>query len=81
VISELAVADDLAAGRLVEIHTPQLDFRRSLRATWSGTANPPACAARDLVAHILSRQRPPRGCASPAGDRDARRGPTGSRPR
>ena len=65
VISELAVADDLATGRLVEIQTPELDLRRALRAVWSGSANPPAGAARDLVAHILSRRRPGRGSVSP----------------
>jgi molybdate transport repressor ModE-like protein len=56
VISELAVADDLAAGRLVRVETPGLDLRRVLRAVWGGPATPPAGAARDLVAHILSRQ-------------------------
>jgi len=25
---------------------------------WAGTANPPAGAARDLIAHILSRRIP-----------------------
>jgi molybdate transport repressor ModE-like protein len=65
VISELAVADDLATGRLVEIQTPELDLRRALRAVWTGSANPPAGAARDLVAHILSRRRPGRGSVSP----------------
>src|SRR5215469_2505454 len=61
VISELAVADDLAAGRLTEVHTDELDLRRSLRVIWAGTANPPAGPARDLIAHILSRRpAPPR---------------------
>jgi molybdate transport repressor ModE-like protein len=78
VISELAVSDDLAAGRLVEIHTPELDFRRALRVIWSDTANPPAGAARGLVAHILSRRRPRRGSASPASGRDAPHGRAGS---
>ena len=58
VISELAVADDQAAGRLTEVHTDELDLRRSLRVIWAGTANPPAGAARDLIAHILSRRIP-----------------------
>ena len=61
VISELAVADDLAAGRLIEVHTPELDLRRSLRVIWTGGANPPAGAARDLIAHILSRRLPGAG--------------------
>ena len=59
VISELAVADDLAAGRLVEIRVPGLDLRRVLRAIWDSTQEPPAGAARDLISHILSRRRGP----------------------
>jgi DNA-binding transcriptional LysR family regulator len=58
VISELAVADDLATGRLVEIQAPGLDLRRTLRVIWAGPKNPPAGAARDLIAHILSRRVP-----------------------
>jgi DNA-binding transcriptional LysR family regulator len=54
VISELAVADDLTAGRLVRIQVPELDLRRTLHAVWTGTRDPPAGAARDLIAHILS---------------------------
>ena len=60
VISELAVADDLASGRLVRVETPDLDLRRVLRAVWDGTRNPPAGPARDLIAHILSRRLRPR---------------------
>ena len=56
VISELAVADDLAAGRLIRIQIPGLDLRRTLYAIWSGSRNPPAGAARDLITHILSQQ-------------------------
>jgi DNA-binding transcriptional LysR family regulator len=59
VISELAVADDLAAGRLAEVRTPGLDLRRTLRVIWAGAANPPAGPARDLVAHIASRATSP----------------------
>ena len=59
VISELAVAEDLAAGRLIEIAAPELDLRRVLRAIWDGTPEPPAGAARDLISHILSRRRGP----------------------
>ncbi|MGW2957726.1 LysR family transcriptional regulator [Streptomyces sp. NPDC001220] len=55
VISELAVADDLAGGRLVAVETPELDLRRTLRAVWDGAATPPSGAARDLIAHILTR--------------------------
>ncbi len=55
VLSELAVADDLASGRLVRVDVPGLDLRRTLRAVWRGTKAPPAGAARDLIADILSR--------------------------
>ena len=57
VITGLAVADDLTAGRLNRIEIPELDLNRPLRAIWNGSANPPAGPARDLVAHILSLQR------------------------
>jgi molybdate transport repressor ModE-like protein len=57
VITELAVADDLTAGRLIRIEVPELDLNRALRAIWNGSANPPAGPARDLVAHILSLRR------------------------
>jgi DNA-binding transcriptional LysR family regulator len=57
VISELAIADYLAAGRLTRIEIPELDLCRSLRAIWSGARNLPAGPARDLITHILSRQR------------------------
>ena len=58
VISDLAVADDLAAGRLIETQIPELDLRRALRAIWTGAKNPPAGAARDLIAHILTAASP-----------------------
>src|SRR5215472_1507357 len=54
VISELAVAEDLAAGRLAAIQIPELDLRRTLYAIWNGTPSPPAGPVRDLIAHILS---------------------------
>jgi hypothetical protein len=54
VLSGLAVSDDLAVGRLVEIDVPGLDLRRSLRAVWRGSASLPPGAARDLIGHILS---------------------------
>jgi molybdate transport repressor ModE-like protein len=56
VISELAVAEDLATGRLVAIQIPELDLRRTLYAVWNGTPSPPAGPARDLIAHILGGQ-------------------------
>ena len=54
-----AIADDLAARRLIEIPVPELDLRRALRAIWDSTPEPPAGAARDLISHILSRRRGP----------------------
>lgn len=47
VLSRLAVADALAAGRLVEVSTEGLDLSRTLRAVW-GTG-PPGPAARALL--------------------------------
>jgi hypothetical protein len=58
VISELAVAEDLA-GRLIEVQVPELDLRRVLRAIWDSTPGPPAGPARNLISHILSRRRGP----------------------
>ena len=49
VLSELAVADELARGRLVSVPLADLDLSRPLRAVWpSGTR--PAGPARDLLA-------------------------------
>jgi DNA-binding transcriptional LysR family regulator len=55
VLSELAVADDLASHRLGRVPVSGIDLRRRLRAIWIGPRNPPAGPARDLVAHILSQ--------------------------
>ena len=52
VISRLAVADDLAMGRLVLVPTVGLDLHRPLRAIWLGGSAPPSGPARDLVEHI-----------------------------
>lgn len=60
VISELAVADDLPSGRLVQVSVDGVDLRRRLRAVWAGPAQPPAGAVRDLLGHI-GRARPPIG--------------------
>lgn len=54
-MSQLAVADDLATGRLHAINIPELDLRRKFRAIWIGGRNPPAGAIRDLLSHITSR--------------------------
>ena len=54
-MSRLAVADDLAVGRLRAITIPELDLRRKFRAIWVGGRTPPAGAIRDLLSHIISR--------------------------
>ena len=56
-MSRLAVADDLAVGRLRAINIPELDLRRELRAVWVGGRTPPAGAIRNLLSHISSRTR------------------------
>ncbi|MCX2711840.1 LysR family transcriptional regulator [Mycolicibacterium sp. J2] len=56
VMSRLAVADDLAFGRLREVATPELDLHRELRAIWVGGRTPPAGAVRDLLGHIAALQ-------------------------
>lgn len=54
VMSRLAVADDLAIGRLRTVAVPELNLRRELRAIWLGGRTPPVGAARDLLSHITS---------------------------
>jgi DNA-binding transcriptional LysR family regulator len=54
VLSELAVRDDLATGRLRRVPVAGLDLRRSLRAVWQDTRQPPQGAVRDLIAHASS---------------------------
>lgn len=49
VLSELAVVDDIAAGRLHAIEVTGLDLIRSLRAVWRGTGQPAAATARSLL--------------------------------
>ena len=51
VLSELAVADDVAAGRLHAVPIDGVDLRRTLRAVWLGARTPPAGAVRDLLGH------------------------------
>lgn len=65
-LSDLAIADDLALGRLVGIDVRDgaggsVDLTRPLRAIWVGGAQPPAGPARDLVAVAGGRHRPPAG--------------------
>ena len=50
VLSALAVADDLALGRLRRIQVVGLNLHRDLRAVWRSGAHPPAGPARELVA-------------------------------
>ncbi len=45
------VADDLAAGRLVEVRTKGVDFRQPVRAAWKGR-QPALPAARELLATL-----------------------------
>ena len=59
VISRLAVADDLAVGRLRAITVHKLDLRRQLQAIWVGGRTPPAGAVRDLLSHIVSTHTEP----------------------
>ncbi|HEX9032822.1 MAG TPA: LysR family transcriptional regulator [Streptosporangiaceae bacterium] len=57
VLSELAVAEDVAARRLAAVEVSGVNLRRSLRAIWTGGNQPPMGAARDLLAHVTNRQR------------------------
>lgn len=58
VLSELAVADDLAAHRLARVPVEDVNLHRELRAAWIGGAQPPMGAARDLLAHVSRRSHP-----------------------
>lgn len=55
VMSRLTVSDDLAAGRLCEVSSPQLDLRREFHAIWQGGHTPPAGGVRSLLRHIGCR--------------------------
>jgi DNA-binding transcriptional LysR family regulator len=67
VLSELAVAEELASHRLARVPVAGVNLRRSLRAVWSGGELPPMGAARDLLAHV-STARP---AGSPGGTAQA----------
>lgn len=56
VLSSLAVRDDTARGLLTRVPVDGLDLHRDLRAIWLGDRQPPAGAARDLIAHIARYQ-------------------------
>ena len=53
-MSRLAVADDLAVGRLREVAVTQIDLRRDLRAIWLGGSAQPHGAIKSLLTHIGS---------------------------
>lgn len=54
VLSRLAVADDLANGRLHAVTIPELNLQRQLAAIWAGGRTPPAGAPRDMLSSITS---------------------------
>jgi DNA-binding transcriptional LysR family regulator len=63
-LSDLAIVDDLALGRLVAVEVRDdddrpVDLARALRAVWVGAAQPPAGAARDLVGIARGPRRRP----------------------
>lgn len=58
VLSALAVADDLASGRLRAVPLAGIDLGRKLRAVWTGPLTPPAGAVRDLLSHIAAHRLP-----------------------
>lgn len=55
VLSSLAIADDLALGRLVPVPIAGVSLRRQLSAIWHSGRNPPHGPAQDLVAVALTR--------------------------
>jgi len=57
VLSRLAVADDIASGRLYMVPVEDVVLRRGLRVVWLGGRTPPAGAVRDLIGHIGSMTR------------------------
>jgi DNA-binding transcriptional LysR family regulator len=71
VMSRLAVADDLAVGRLCAITVSRLDLRRELRAIWVGGRAPPAGAIRNFLDHINTHTKPA-GAAARTVNRKAR---------
>ena len=57
VMSDLAVREDLAVGRLRAVAVEGVDLRRALKAVWIGERLPPAGPARDLLTHLSSMHR------------------------
>lgn len=60
-LSEHAVRDDIASGRLTPIAVTGLDLSRRLHAVWTRGANPPSGPARDLVQWALAQGHSVRG--------------------
>ncbi|WP_405218609.1 LysR family transcriptional regulator [Agrococcus sp. Ld7] len=50
VLSSLAIADDLALGRLVTVEVADVVLTRTLAAVWASGEHPPTVPAQDLVA-------------------------------
>ena len=73
VLSELAVADDVAGQRLHHVPLTGLDLHRELRAIWAGPSRLPAGAVRDLITHIVTGPPAKRRLPGPPGPtRDGR---------
>lgn len=66
VMSRLAVADDLAVGRLCPVAVSGLDLHRDLRAIWVGGRTPPAGAVRDLLSHLAAASHRPSPAEQPS---------------
>lgn len=59
-LSEHAVRDDIASGRLTPINVTGLDLSRRLHAAWTRGTTPPAGPARDLVQWAVTQAHPTR---------------------
>jgi molybdate transport repressor ModE-like protein len=57
-LSEHAVRDDIASGRLTPINVTGLDLSRRLHAVWTRGTTPPAGPARDLVQWAVTQAHP-----------------------
>lgn len=62
-LSEHAVRDDIASGRLTPITVTGLDLTRRLHAVWTRGTNPPPGPARDLVHWAVAQGQSTRGRA------------------
>jgi molybdate transport repressor ModE-like protein len=59
-LSEHAVRDDIASGRLTPINVTGLDLSRRLHAVWTRGTTPPAGPARNLVQWAVTQAHPTR---------------------